>query len=181
MRSRLPALLAAAAVLSPAFALAQGVQRNYAQPASPVAASVIVPPGDETIYVSGMTAGLIDPSAPAGSVAAYGSTAVQTESALKRLEAVLAAQGLGLGDVVQMRVYLVGDPGKGGQIDFAGMTSAYARRFGTPEQPNRPARTTIQVVSLPAPGLLVEVEAVAARPPRGAAPAQEADGDERLR
>lgn len=179
MRPLIPALLAAAALAG--SARADGVQRNYAQPASPVAASVVVPSGYETVYVSGMTAGLIDPSAPAGSVAAYGSTAVQTESALKRLAAVLAAQGLGLGDVVQMRVYLVGDPSKGGQIDFAGMTSAYARRFGTPEQPNRPARTTIQVVSLPAPGLLVEVEAVAARPPHAPAAAQETDGDAGLR
>ena len=147
-----------------AQAAGQGVFRAYAAPDSPIAVAVTVPPDYVTVYVSGMTAGVMDPSAPKGSVAAYGSTAVQTESALKRIQAALQSQGLDLGDIVSMRVYLVGDPTKGGQMDFAGMMSAYTKHFGTPEQPNRPARTTVQVANLVAPGLLVEIETTAVKP-----------------
>ncbi|MDR3510142.1 MAG: RidA family protein [Caulobacteraceae bacterium] len=142
------------------------VVHNYAAPDSPIAASAVVPPGYSTVYISGMTAGISDPSAPRGSIASYGSTSVQTESALRRIQAALQAQGLDMGDVVSMRVYLVGDPAKGGQMDFAGLTSAFARHFGTPEQPNRPVRTTVQVSGLVLPGLLVEIETTAAKPPR---------------
>ena len=152
-------LLASAAQAAPA-----PVERAYAAPDAPIAVAVTVPAGYSTVYIQGMTGGVSDPSAPKGSVAAYGSTAVQTESALKRIEAALQAQGLGFGDVVSMRVYLVGDPATGGQMDFKGMMSAYSQHFGTPTQPNRPARTTVQVANLVAPGLLVEIETVAAKP-----------------
>jgi enamine deaminase RidA (YjgF/YER057c/UK114 family) len=142
------------------------VARAYAAPDSPIAVAVTVPAGYGAVYVSGTTAGVSDPSAPKGSVAAYGSTAVQTESAIKRIQAALQAQGLGLGDIVSMRVYLVGDPANGGVMDFKGMMAAYNQHFGTPDQPNRPSRTTVQVAGLVAPGLLVEIETVAAKPPR---------------
>jgi enamine deaminase RidA (YjgF/YER057c/UK114 family) len=163
---RLTPFVLVAALAGPAVARAEPppVMRGYAAPDSPIAASVVVPPGYSTVYLSGMTAGVSDPSAPKGTVAAYGSTAVQTESALKRISAALEAQGLGFGDVVAMRVYLVGDPTKGGVMDFAGMMSAFTQHFGTADQPNRPSRTTVQVQSLVAPGLLVEIETVAVKP-----------------
>jgi len=47
-------------------------------------------------------------------------------------------------------------------MDFEGLMKADARHFGTATQPNLPARTTVQVVALPVPGALVEVELVAA-------------------
>ena len=159
----LAALLIGAGVAQSASA---EVYRGYASPDSPIAAAIVVPPGYGTVCISGMTAGVSDPSAPRGSVAAYGSTAVQTESALRRIQAALQAQGLDLGDVVSMRVYLVGDPNKDGQMDFAGMTAAFSQHFGTPQQPNRPVRTTVQVSGLVAPGLLVEIETTAAKPPK---------------
>ena len=64
-----------------------------------------------------------------------------------------------------MRVYLGADPAKGGKADFSGMTAGYTRFFGTKDQPNKPARTTLQVV-LPAGerGALVEIDVVAVRP-----------------
>lgn len=156
----------ALALAAPALAAPEPVVHNYAAPDSPVAASVVVPPGYSTVYISGMTAGISDPSAPRGTVASYGSTAVQTESALRRIQAALQAQGLDMGDVVSMRVYLVGDPTKGGQMDFAGLAAAFARYFGAPDQPNRPARTTVQVSGLVLPGLLVEIETTAVKPAR---------------
>ena len=165
-RPALPALAASASLLFGAgFAQAAPaeVYRAYAAPDSPIAAAIVVPPGYETVYISGMTAGISDPSAPKGSVESYGSTAVQTESALRRIQAALQAQGLDLGDVVSMRVYLVGDPNKGGQMDFAGLVAAFKQHFGTSEQPNRPTRTTVQVSGLVSPGLLVEIETTAVK------------------
>jgi enamine deaminase RidA (YjgF/YER057c/UK114 family) len=50
-------------------------------------------------------------------------------------------------------------------MDFAGMMAGYTQFFGTKDQPNKPARTTVQVV-LPAGarGGLVEIDLVAMRP-----------------
>jgi enamine deaminase RidA (YjgF/YER057c/UK114 family) len=43
-------------------------------------------------------------------------------------------------------------------MDFEGFMAAYSQHFGTKEQPNLPARSTVQVAGLVAPGMLVEVE-----------------------
>ena len=102
----------------------------------------------------------VDASAPAGSVARYGDTATQTRSVLRKIEAQLGQHGLGLGDVVMMRVFLVAPPGQP-RMDFAGMMSAYREFFGTAAQPNKPARSTMQVAGLVDPGWLVEIEVTA--------------------
>jgi enamine deaminase RidA (YjgF/YER057c/UK114 family) len=49
-------------------------------------------------------------------------------------------------------------------MDFDGFMTAYRRYFGTEAQPNLPARSTFQVAGLAAPGMLVEIEVVLARP-----------------
>jgi enamine deaminase RidA (YjgF/YER057c/UK114 family) len=115
------------------------------------------------VFLSGATASIANPSAPAGTVAAYGDTEAQTVSVLKSLAATLARLDLGFANLVQLRVFLVGDPDKGGKMDFAGMQAGYTQFFGTKEQPNLPARTTVQVAGLAAPGLLVEIDAVAVK------------------
>ena len=63
-----------------------------------------------------------------------------------------------------MRVYLGADPAKGGKMDYGGMMAGYSQFFGTKDQPNKPARTTVQVV-LPAGerGDLVEIDLVTVR------------------
>jgi enamine deaminase RidA (YjgF/YER057c/UK114 family) len=43
------------------------------------------------------------------------------------------------------------------------MMAAYTKFFGTAEQPNKPARSTVQVAGLVAQGALVEVEVIAVR------------------
>jgi enamine deaminase RidA (YjgF/YER057c/UK114 family) len=133
-----------------------------------IAQSVVVPAGYETIYISGLLPPHTDQAGPAGSTARYGgNTEAQAELVFKRLETALAVQNLGLGDVVMMRVYLVGDPAQGGAMDFAGMMAAYKRFFGTPTQPNKPARATVQVAGLVGgPGPLIEIEAQAVRRPK---------------
>jgi len=90
---------------------------------------------------------------PSRGIAAYGDTATQIVGVLRKIETALKQQGLGLGDVVKLTVYLVGDPAKGGKLDFAGFSQGYAQFFGTAGQPNKVARTTVQVAALANPRL----------------------------
>ena len=129
---------------------------------APIAAATDIPAGARTVYLSGNVPDVADPAAPAGSVARYGDTAAQTRSILAKIEKTLAGLGLGMGDVVMMRVFLVAPPGQP-RMDFAGMMKAYSEKFGTAAQPNKPARSTMQVAALVDPGWLVEIEVTAAR------------------
>ena len=52
-----------------------------------------------------------------------------------------------------------------GRMDFAGFMRAYTKHFGTEDQPNKPARSAVQVAGLAGgPNMLVEIEVVLARP-----------------
>ena len=135
-------------------------------PTAPIAATVEVPGGLDIIYLSGMLPPVADPNAPPGTPAAYGDTTTQTVNLFKHMQDVLKEKGLTLGDVVMMRIYMVGDPAKDGHMDFAGMMAGYKQFFGTPEQPNKPARSTVQVAGLAAPGPAMEIEVTVARPHR---------------
>ncbi|WP_374572702.1 RidA family protein [Phenylobacterium sp.] len=157
MFAALPLALAAAA---PAAAEVAHIGAS----ASPIATAVSVSADHDMLYVSGLTPPPLNPDAPAGAPREYGDTKTQTIGVMKRIESVLKEQGLGMGDVVMMRVYLVGDPAKDGKMDFAGMMEGYKMFFGTPEQPNKPARVTVQVASLVGPGQMVEIEVQAAKP-----------------
>ena len=149
-------------ILAPASAGAETPKRMGA-PESPIAASVEVPGGSRLVYVSGQVPDAINPAAAAGSAERFGDTEAQTHSVIKKIEGVLKAHGLGLGDVVMMRVFLVAPPGQP-RMDFAGMMRGYRAYFGTPGQPNKPARSTMQVGGLVDPGWLVEIEVTAAAP-----------------
>jgi len=129
----------------------------------PAAAQRIVPPGHTIFFFSGTTADPLNPAIPAGSPGRMGDTVQQTDSALNKLQGMLAAKGLGFGDVVKATVFLVADPAKGGQMDFAGLNGEWAKRFGTTDQPNRPSRSAFQITQLPLPGALVEIELTAAK------------------
>ncbi len=130
---------------------------------APIAQTVSVPADAQLVFLSGALPDVADPHAPQGTSAAYGDTRTQTESVLRKLRGVLEEQGLGLGDIVQLRVFLVGVPELEGRLDFAGLQAGYTPFFGTPEQPNKPARTAIQVAGLPLPGALVEIDGIAVR------------------
>ncbi|HWT11542.1 MAG TPA: RidA family protein [Allosphingosinicella sp.] len=149
-----------AAMLLAAPAAAQEIARRGAAEA-PISASVEVPAGSRLVYVSGTVPDVADDAAAPGSVQRYGDTAAQTRSVLRRIEAQLSEHGLGLGDVVMMRVFLVAPPGQE-RMDFAGMMGVYREFFGTAAQPHRPARSTMQVAGLVDPGWLVEIEVTAA-------------------
>lgn len=130
----------------------------------PIAQAVEIPAGTTLVYHSGMTPRPANPEAPRFTADFWGDTEAQALSVFARLEESLAAKQLSLRDVVKMQVFLVGVPGKGGAMDFDGFMNAYRKYFGTAEQPNLPARSAFQVAGLAAPGMLVEVEVVLARP-----------------
>ena len=128
----------------------------------PISAAVSVKAGTDLVFLSGAMGPVIDKSAPAGSLEARGDTATQTTGALTSLQATLTRLGLGMADVVKMNVFLVADP-KLGKMDFPGLMVGYTKFFGTKDQPNKPARSAVQVAGLAAPGALVEIEVIAAR------------------
>src|SRR3954462_6760443 len=138
-------------------------QVKHIQPATPggIASGVWV--GD-MFYLSGQ---LPTPVTPAdrekGTAAVYGNTQEQAENTFTKIQTLLKEQGLGMGDVVMMRVYMAGDPAMGNKADTVAMNAAYNKFFGTPEQPNKPARATVQVAALVAAGAMLEVEVQAAR------------------
>lgn len=77
----------------------------------------------------------------------------ETVRALENLKTVLAAAGLGLGDVAKTTVFLAD------MADFAAVNEVYAGYFPT----DPPARSAFQAAALPKGGR-VEIEAVAVRP-----------------
>ena len=158
--------LAAGLALAAMFAGSASAQIvRGGDPKGAIASVVTVPAGYDTIYVSGMTPPLLDPKGDTALTATFGDTKTQTLGVLKRIEDALKSQGATMGDVVMMRVLLVGDPAKGGKMDFMGMMESYKTFFGTAEQPNRPTRSTIQVAALGRPTTFVEIEAIAATAP----------------
>ncbi len=153
------ALFAAATILHAAGAHAQAVERVPLLGSDfPISAAVSVKAGTDTVFLSGAM-GL----PPKGGTAAPGDTAAQTMGALTALQATLARLGMTMGDVVKMNVFLVGDPAHGGKMDFSGLMASYTKFFGTKDQPNKPARSAVQVAGLAAPGALVEIEVIAAK------------------
>lgn len=150
-----------AAAGCPTPSAAQAPVKHIQSDGSGIASAVWV--GD-MLYVSGQ---LPTPLTPAdrtkGIPAVYGNTQAQAESTFTKIQNLLKDQGLGMSNVVMMRVYMAADPAMENKLDFAGMNAAYAKFFGTPDQPNKPARSTFQVAALVAAGALVEIEVQAAR------------------
>jgi enamine deaminase RidA (YjgF/YER057c/UK114 family) len=128
----------------------------------PISSSVEVPPGSRLVYVSGTVPAIADPEAAAGTVERFGDSEAQTRSILVKIDTELRKHGMTLGDVVMMRVFLVAPPGRD-SMDFAGMMRGYSAFFGTGQQPNKPARSTMEVAGLVDPGWLVEIEVTAAQ------------------
>lgn len=81
-----------------------------------------------------------------------GGFAAQLGRVIANLAAVLAAEGLGLGDVVKTTVFVTD------LRDGPVLNALYAEAFPAPH----PARSTVQVAALPG-GAVVEIEAIARR------------------
>ncbi len=159
MKKTLALFLAALISVAATSAIAQTTVKRFGSEKSIIASAIWA--GD-TLYISGQLPTPTPADPVKGTPAKWeGDTKTQTISTLKVIENILKEQGLSMGDVVQLRVYLVPDPATG-KIDFAGMNDAYKMYFGTKEQPNKPVRATVQA-GLVVPGALVEIEAVAIR------------------
>ena len=100
------------------------------------------------VYTSGQI-----PLDPATGEFVPGGITEQTERVCRNLEAVLAAAGVGMPDVVKTTVFLQS------MGDFAAMNQVNSRYFA-PAGAVPPARSTVQVAGLPK-GALVEIECVA--------------------
>jgi len=160
--------LAAAILAVPALAAPAPVNR-IASPGPDgkpglILKGVIVPAGYETFYLSGQLADPIDP-ARKETVEDFGDTRTQTLSTLKKIKALLEAQGYTIGDVVKMQAFLAADP-KLGKIDFAGFNAGFREYFGSAENPATVSRSTFQVANLVAPMFLVELEVTAVKAPK---------------
>ena len=108
-----------------------------------------VPAGKELVFVSGQygsdaQGGVVSPD-----------FAPQVEQAFANLDVALGAHGLGLGDVVQLRTYVVSP-------DFEKL-GIIGQAVGRVRGATPPTQTVIGVAGLAAPDILFEVEAVAAR------------------
>ncbi|MEL6363414.1 MAG: RidA family protein [Pseudomonadota bacterium] len=158
----------AAAPLAALLALANAaahdqVKRNKIPGSNfPIAESVEVTADTGLVFVSGAVPSPIVEDGDPEAIATYGDTEAQTRSVLAAIEARLQRIGLGMGDVVMMRAYLVADP-ELGRMDFPGFMRGYVEHFGTEAQPNLPARSAIEIAGLARNGWLVEIEVVAAR------------------
>jgi 2-iminobutanoate/2-iminopropanoate deaminase len=86
-----------------------------------------------------------------GKLVGEGDIRKQTEVTLENLKVAVTAAGGTLDDIVKTTVYL------GDVADYSGMNEVYRRYF--PEGP--PARATL-ITGFVVPGLLVEIEAIAA-------------------
>jgi enamine deaminase RidA (YjgF/YER057c/UK114 family) len=129
----------------------------------PISAAVTVRSGVDTVYVSGALPSAINKDAPKGTAPVYGDMETQTVRVLTSIKATLAKLGLGMGDVVKMTVFMAADPAFENKMNFPGLMAGYSQFFGTKEQPNKPARSAVQVAALVAPGALLEIEVIAAK------------------
>ena len=154
------ATAALALALGTTGAQAQGIERT-GNPTGVIASTVTVPASAKFVYLAGSTASPVDPAKPDE----FGDTKAQTLNILTKMKATLEGMGMTMGDVVKVNVFLVGVPEREGRMDSPAMNEVFKTFFGTPEQPNKPARSTVQVAALGRPTTLVEIEAIAAKMP----------------
>ena len=117
----------------------------------------------DTYYLSGQTATPVTSADPAkGTPADFGDMKTQAASVFAKIQKSLQEQGLDMKDVVKATVFMAVDP-KVGKLEFAAMNGEFGKYFGTKDQPNKPARSAVQVAALVAPGALLEVEVIAVK------------------
>ena len=119
------------------------VGKNLPSPIGPYSPGVTF---DRLIFVSGQGATVPETGELAGPDAA-----TQTEQIFKNMESILKAAGSSLQHVLRCGVFIVD------MRDFTEMNTVYERMMAG----NKPARTTVQVTSLPIVGLRVEIDAIA--------------------
>jgi len=164
MTALLKSCVLLSATLFPALASAAPIVRHTNPPPALILGGVTIPPGAELVLLSGQVASPISPAKTA-TMDDFGDTRTQTISTFSKMKAALAKLGYSMSDVVKLTAFVAGDPKMGGKMDFAGFNAGYKEFFGTSENPNLVARSTVQVAGLASPNFLVEIEAVAAKAP----------------
>ena len=110
------------------------------------------------LFVSGTSSRRPDNSLDGVEVDALGTTAldiaVQTRAVISNMRDILASEGAGLEDLVEVSAFLVN------MNDFGGYNRVWAEFFDA----TGPTRTTVAVHQLPHPHLLIEMKAIAFRP-----------------
>jgi 2-iminobutanoate/2-iminopropanoate deaminase len=119
------------------------VGENLPSPIGPYSPGVTF---ERLIFVSGQGATVPETGALSGP-----DVATQTEQIFKNMERILNAAGSSLQHVLRCGVFIVD------MRDFEEMNAVYERMMAG----NKPARTTVQVTSLPIVGLRVEIDAIA--------------------
>lgn len=151
---------------APALA-APAIVRHANTPPALILQGVTVPGGTEMLYLSGQLASPIEASKAKTpttmTMADFGDTKTQTISIFTKIKGILAAQGYAMSDIIKLTVFVAADPKMNGKMDFAGFNDGYKMFFGTPENPNVVARSTVQVAALAGPNFLIEIEATAAK------------------
>jgi 2-iminobutanoate/2-iminopropanoate deaminase len=158
--------LAGAAI--PANAQDGSIVRIQRNPSAFILDAARVNAGADVVYVSGQLPSPLDPAMPMSAVTSVeqmGDTRQQTISTLGKIRDILATQGFTMSDVVKLTLFVAADP-RTGTMDFAGVNAGFREFFGTAENPNTVARSTFQVAALVGPHFLIEIEAIAARPPQ---------------
>ena len=162
MTALLKSCVLLSATLFPALASAAPIVRHTNPPPALILGGVTIPPGAELVLLSGQVASPISPAKTA-TMDDFGDTRTQTISTFNKMKAALAKLGYSMLAVVKLTAFVAGDPKIGGKMDFAGFNAGYNEFFGTSENPNLVARSTVQVAGLASPNFLVEIEAVAAK------------------
>jgi 2-iminobutanoate/2-iminopropanoate deaminase len=105
----------------------------------------------DLLFISGVA-----PLDAAGKLVGGDDVAAQARQVFRNIEKILAAAGIGFGDILKVTVYLTDVD------DRARINPVRQEYFGA----SRPASTLIGVAQLAVPGMKVEIEAVAGIPPR---------------
>lgn len=151
-------------IISPLYAQSPNVKSENViyrgNPSSAISSSATIPAGKKYFYSSGTLGPVVDSTAEAGKRARYGDTKTQAKGILEKFKSDLQKEGLSLGNIVFMRVYVAPDT-QNGKIDFQAWFDAYGEYFGTKENPVKPARSTIGVAQLVNPDRFIEIEIVA--------------------
>jgi 2-aminomuconate deaminase len=112
------------------------------------------------LFVSGTSSRRADNTIAGSEVDDMGTTRldirVQTRAVIENVRDILQSAGADLGDVAEITTYLVN------MNDFGGYNEIYGEFFSS----NGPARTTVAVHQLPHPHLLIEIRAMAYKPPK---------------
>ena len=152
------AAAASSAIAQDAAAPDENVVRN-GRPGALLLESVEVGPAARYLYIGGHAAALLDPTDPDKG---YGDTKTQTLSTLGKIKTVLERRGYAMSDLIKLTIFVVADPATG-QADYAGVNAAYREFFLNEANANTVVRTALEIKAIQAPGLLVEIEGVAAR------------------